>query len=72
MSPLGAGVSSSMLRGDSETECLREELAEGALDDDERAFLPRNKSFTLSMTLLHKHNTNTPEVSCWWKSTNTN
>src|SRR6185436_17959999 len=38
MSLLGAGLSSSMLRGDSETECLREELAD-ASDVDERVLL---------------------------------
>ena len=38
MSLLGAGLSSSMLRGDSETECLREELAD-ASDVDERVIL---------------------------------
>ena len=39
MSLLGVGLSSSMLRGDSETECLREELAD-ASDVDERVLLP--------------------------------
>ena len=39
MSLLGAGLSSSMLRGDSETECLREKLAD-ASDVDERVLLP--------------------------------
>ena len=72
MSLLGAGMSSSMLCGDSETECLREELTDDALDDDERAFFPQNKFLTASMILLHKHNTNTPEVSYRWKNTNTN
>ena len=38
MSLLGAGFSSSMLRGDLETECLREELAD-ASDVDERVLL---------------------------------
>ena len=38
MSLLGAGLSSSMLRGDSETECLREELADVS-DVDERVLL---------------------------------
>jgi hypothetical protein len=31
---LGSVVSSSMLRGDSETECLLEDVAEDGLDDD--------------------------------------
>ena len=54
MSLLGAGTSSSMLRGDSETECLREELADGASDVDERDFLPLNKfANPLFMMFLH-------------------
>ena len=40
MSLLGAGLSSSMLRGDSETECLCEELAD-ASDVDERILSSR-------------------------------
>jgi hypothetical protein len=32
---LGGAVSSSMLRGDSETECLLEDVVEDSLDDDE-------------------------------------
>lgn len=43
MSPLGATTSSSMLRGDSETECLREEPDDGAFDDDDDRFFPRTK-----------------------------
>jgi hypothetical protein len=35
---LGGAVSSSMLRGDSETECLLEEVVDG-LDDDDPFFL---------------------------------
>jgi hypothetical protein len=31
---LGGAVSSSMLRGDSETECLLEDVIEDGLDDD--------------------------------------
>ena len=38
MSLLGAGLSSSMLRGDSESECLRDELAD-ASDVDGRVLL---------------------------------
>jgi hypothetical protein len=37
MSLLGGATSSSMIRGDSETECLLEELDDGAFDD--RVFL---------------------------------
>jgi hypothetical protein len=41
VSLLGSVVSSSMLRGDSETECLLEELVDGAFDDDGPFFLER-------------------------------
>jgi hypothetical protein len=36
---LGGVVSSSMLRGDSETECLLEDVIEDGLDDDNPFFL---------------------------------
>jgi hypothetical protein len=36
---LGGAVSSSMLRGDSETECLLEEVVDDGLDDDDPFFL---------------------------------
>jgi hypothetical protein len=36
---LGSAVSSSMLRGDSETECLLEDVIEDGLDDDDPFFL---------------------------------
>jgi hypothetical protein len=36
---LGSAVSTSMLRGDSETECLLEDVVEDGLDDDEPFFL---------------------------------
>jgi hypothetical protein len=36
---LGGVVSSSMLRGDSKTECLLEDVVEGGLDDDDPFFL---------------------------------
>jgi hypothetical protein len=36
---LGGAVSSSMLRGDSKTECLLEYVIEDGLDDDEPFFL---------------------------------
>jgi hypothetical protein len=38
---LGGAVSSSMLRGDSETECLLKEVVEDGLDDDEPFFLEK-------------------------------
>jgi hypothetical protein len=37
--PLGGVVSSSILRGDSETECLLEEVVDDGLDDDDPFFL---------------------------------
>jgi hypothetical protein len=36
---LGGSVSSSILRGDSETECLLEEVVDDGLDDDDPFFL---------------------------------
>jgi hypothetical protein len=36
---LGCAVSSSMLRGDSETECLLEDVVKDGLDDDDPFFL---------------------------------
>jgi hypothetical protein len=36
---LGSAVSSSMLRGDSETECLLEDVVKDGLDDDDPFFL---------------------------------
>jgi hypothetical protein len=36
---LGGAVFSSMLRGDSETECLLEDIVEDGLDDDDPFFL---------------------------------
>ena len=36
---LGGAVPSSMLRGDSETECLLEEIVDDGLDDDDPFFL---------------------------------
>jgi hypothetical protein len=37
--PLGGAVSSSILRGDSETECLLEDVVEDGLEDDDPFFL---------------------------------
>jgi hypothetical protein len=36
---LGGAVSTSMLRGDSETECLLQDIVEDGLDDDDIFFL---------------------------------
>ena len=66
MSLLGAGLSSSMLHGDSETECLCEELAD-ASDVDERVLLLPAMNFMrpLMVTPCCTHSkTNTPGVSC--------
>ena len=66
MSLLGAGLSSSMLRGDSETECLREELVD-ASDVDERVLLlpVTNLMMPLMVTpCFTQTKTNTPGVSC--------
>jgi hypothetical protein len=41
VSLLGGVVSSSMLRGDSEIDCLCEELVDGAFDDDDHVFLDK-------------------------------
>jgi hypothetical protein len=47
---LGGATSSSIIRGDSKTECLLEELDDGAFDD--RIFLGRNW-WPFSTLLLH-------------------
>ena len=64
MSLLGAGLSTSMPRGDSVTECLREELAD-ASDVDERVLLHPVTNFMkpLMVTLCCTHSkTNTSRV----------
>jgi hypothetical protein len=38
---LGGAASSNMLRGDSETECLLEDVVEDGLDDDDPFFLEK-------------------------------
>jgi hypothetical protein len=42
---LGGAVSSSMLRGDLETECLLEEVVDDGLDDDDPFFAEKASSF---------------------------
>ena len=66
MSLLGAGLSSSILRGDSETECLREELADASDVDVRVLLLPvTNLMMPLMVTPCCTHSkTNTPGVSC--------
>jgi hypothetical protein len=43
---LGGAVSSSMLRGDSETECLLEDVVNDDLDDNEPFFLEKRLVFS--------------------------
>ena len=69
MSLLGAGLSSSMLRGDPETECLREEFADESGVDERVLLLPEtNFMKPLMVTLCYTYSkTNTPGVSCRWE-----
>jgi hypothetical protein len=53
-------------RGDSEIECLREEIVDG--DDYDRVFLEKMLQAFFHM-LLHKLSTSAPGVSCQWKNT---
>jgi hypothetical protein len=46
---LGSVVSSSMLRGDSETKCLLEDIVEDGLDDDDPFFLVKRLVVFLHM-----------------------
>jgi hypothetical protein len=54
---LGGATSSSMIRGDSETECLLEELDDGAFDD--RVFLVKKlvAIFHIVVSLTHNERT---------------
>jgi hypothetical protein len=54
---LGGAVSSTMLRGDSETECLLEEVVDHGLDDDDPLFLVKRLVvfFHDCSTLPHKY-----------------
>jgi hypothetical protein len=47
---LSGAVSSSMLRGDSETKCLLEEVVEDGLDNDDPFFLVKRLVVFLHMT----------------------
>ena len=47
---LGGAVSVSMLRGDSETECLLEDVVDDGLDDDELFFLEKRLVVFFHMT----------------------
>ena len=66
MSLLGVGLSSSMLRGDPETECLREELADASDVDERILLLPvMNLMMPLMVTTCCTHSkTNTLGISC--------
>jgi hypothetical protein len=46
---LGGALSVSMLRGDSETECLLEDVVNDGLDDDESFFLEKRLVFFFHM-----------------------
>jgi hypothetical protein len=46
---LGGAVSSTILRGDSETECLLEEVVDNGLDDDDPFFLVKRLVVFLHM-----------------------
>jgi hypothetical protein len=48
---LGGAVSSSILRGDSETECLLEEVVDDGLDDDDPFFLVKRLVVFLHMVV---------------------
>jgi hypothetical protein len=50
---LGGAVSSSMLRGDSETECLLEDVVEDGLDNDEPFFLEKRIVVFFHMIAAH-------------------
>jgi hypothetical protein len=54
---LGGAVSSSILRGDSETECLLEEVVDDGLDDDDPFFLVKRLVvfFHMVAALPHKY-----------------
>jgi hypothetical protein len=55
---LGGAVSSSILRGDLETECLLEEVVDDGLDDDDPFFLVKKACSFLQhgcCTLSHKY-----------------
>jgi hypothetical protein len=54
---LGGAVSSSMFRGDSETECLLEKVVDDGLDDDDPFFLVKRlvAFFHDCNTLPHKY-----------------
>jgi hypothetical protein len=50
---LGGVVTISMLRGDSETECLLEDIVDDGLDDDEPFFLEKRLVVFFHMVAAH-------------------
>lgn len=65
LSLLGGTTSSSMLRGDSQIECLCEELDDGAFDDDDRVFLPKKLVDFFHMVAAQTHNESTGGFLPW-------
>jgi hypothetical protein len=63
---LGGATSSSMLRGDSEIECLLEELDAGSLDDDECVFSVKTL-VAIFHIVVAQLTTSTPGVACRWE-----
>jgi hypothetical protein len=61
---LGGAVSVPMLRGDSETECLLEDVANDGLDDDEPFFLEKRLVVFFHMVASLFSSTKTP--GCNW------
>jgi hypothetical protein len=57
---LGGAVSVSMLRGDSETECLLEDVVDDGLDDDEPFFLEKRLVVFFHMVAALFSSTKTP------------
>jgi hypothetical protein len=57
---LDGAVSVSMLRGDSETECLLEDVVDDGLDDDKLFFLEKRLVVFLHMVAALFSSTNTP------------
>jgi hypothetical protein len=57
---LGGAVSVSMLRGDSETKCLLEDVVDDGLDDDELFFLEKRLVVFFHMVAALFFSTKTP------------
>jgi hypothetical protein len=63
---LGGATSSSIIQGDSETECLLEELDDGAFDD--RVFLVKKLVAIFHIVVALTHN-ECMGVACRWENT---